>query len=78
MKNWFVIPMTKEELVKFILTTFFILPVVGSLYFYVIDWAIWPWTILIFEIFPLMILFIFKEEYDWDFHIKIKFFEGRE
>lgn len=78
MKSWFVIPITKEELVKTLLITFFILPVIGSLYFYVIDWAIWPFTILIFWIFPLMFLPIVKDEYDWDFHIKIKFFEGRD
>ncbi len=77
MKNWLVIPITKEELVKMIFIACFILPPLTSIalittYGYMGSYLV----ILIFWIFPLMFLFLFKEEYDWDFGIKIKFFEG--
>jgi len=74
MKEFAVIPITKIELVKSIFWIAFIVPPLVSLYL-----GTWGGlSALIFWMFPLMFLGMFKDELGWDFHIKIKFFEGRD
>ena len=74
MNKWLVIPVTKMELTKAIFWISFIVPPAVVLYIGTWDVII----VLIFWIFPLMFLWIFKDEFGWDFHIKIKFFEGKQ
>ena len=72
MNKWFVIPITKEEFVKGSLIFFWALPV--FLYLTVVDEPV----IFVYWIFPAIFTFFFKDIYDWDWHIKVKFFEGRQ
>ena len=77
MKNWLVIPITKEELCKIVFIATFMLPPLIVIYMTVTyGYANSYLVILVFWIFPLMFLGLFKDEYDWDFGIKVKFFEG--
>ncbi len=74
MKEFTVIPITKMELTKAIFVIAFVAPIFVVLY-------IGTWgglSALIFWMFPTIFLLAFKEELEWDFHIKIKFFEGRD
>jgi len=71
MKRWFVIPITKEETVKIILISAYIiigLAVIGM-------WESMgteALAILIFLMFPVMFTFFAKDVYQWDWQIKIK------
>jgi len=72
MNNWFVIPFTKEEFVKGTLIFFWALPV----FLYLTVWEFLG--MFMFWIFPAIFTGFFKDIYDWDWHIKVKFFEGRD
>jgi len=71
MNKWFVIPFTKEELVKSCLVISWLAPVAVYLLF---DQPM----VFMYWIFPAIFTFFFKDIYDWDWHIKVKFFEGRD
>ena len=72
MNKWFVIPITKEEFVKICLGIAWVAPVVAYL-------LVWDEPVIFFYwIFPAIFTFFFKDIYDWDWHIKVKFFEGRQ
>lgn len=74
MKEYAVIPITKIELVKAIFIIAFVAPPLVAIYL-----GTWGGlSALIFWMFPLMFLGMFKDELGWDFGIKIKFFEGRD
>ena len=71
MKDFLTIPVTKKEF----WTGFYIaLWVVPVLLYFVFDHLMFfaGW------LFPIFFFVIFKDELEWDFGIKIKFFEGRE
>ena len=74
MNKWLVIPVTKMEITKAIFWLAFIVP--PAIVLYIGSWDVI--AVLIFWMFPLMFLWIFKDEFGWDFHIKIKFFEGKQ
>lgn len=74
MKEFAVIPITKMELVKAIFVIAFIAPPIVALGIGTLGGL----AVLMFWMFPLMFVGMFKDELGWDFHIKIKFFEDRD
>lgn len=72
MRNWFIIPITKEEFVKISLVISWLVPV--AVYLLVWDFA----GVFMYWIFPAIFTGFFKDIYEWDWHIKVKFFEKKE
>ncbi len=73
MKDYLTIPIQKEEIAKIFTVCVFVLPTIP--FIVTLDSYMLLW--LMMSAFGLIPLFMFKEEYDWDFHIKIKFYESK-